>query len=107
MQPLPSWLPTTQRHLGALTAELMQGDGGPVCFGDTVTLRGRGGRCVDVDFLALTLTPTLTLSLTVTLTLTRYVDVDSEGGAVAARWSEAGAWQVPPLIPALYTATPL
>ena len=121
MQPLPSWLPTTQRHLGALTAELMQGDGGPVCFGNTVTLRGRGGRYVDFDFLALALTLTLTLaltlaliltltltlSLTVTLTLTRYVDVDSEGGAVAARWSEAGAWQVPPLIPALYTATPL
>ena len=75
MQPLPSWLPTTQRHLGALTAEpnlspspnsipnsipnpnpnqgaltaeLMQGDGGPVCFGNTVTLRGHGDRCVDV-----------------------------------------------------------
>ena len=60
MQPLPSWLPTTQRHLGALTAELMQGDGGPVCFGNTVTLRGRGGRYVDFDFLALALTLTLT-----------------------------------------------
>ena len=67
VQPLPSWLPRTQRHLGALTVELMQGEGGPVCFGNTVTLRGRGGRYVDV-----------------------------EGGTVGARWSAAGAWQVRP-----------
>ena len=69
VQPLPSWLPRTQRHLGALTVELMQGEGGPVCFGNTVTLRGRGGRYVDV-----------------------------EGGTVGARWSAAGAWQVRPLL---------
>ena len=47
VQPLPSRLPRTQRHLGALTAELMPAEGGPVCFGKTITLRGRGGRYVD------------------------------------------------------------
>jgi hypothetical protein len=49
VQPLPSRLPRTQRHLGALTVELMYGEGGPVCFGNTVTLRGRGGRYVDAN----------------------------------------------------------
>ena len=47
VQPLPSRLPRTQRHLGALTAELMPAEGGPVYYGKTIALRGRGGRYVD------------------------------------------------------------
>jgi hypothetical protein len=62
VQPLPARLPRTQRHHGAVIVE--KGAGGPICFGNTVHLRGRGGRYIDV-----------------------------EGSAVAARWTSPGEWQ--------------
>jgi hypothetical protein len=60
--PLPAHFTPAQRHYGALLIEKKAG--GPLFSGETVSLRGGNGYCLDV-----------------------------EGSAVQARWTEAAEWQ--------------
>jgi hypothetical protein len=60
--PLPPTLPTANRYYGGIVVE--KSGGGPVFAGNTLSLRGCKGYCIDV-----------------------------EGKAVAARWTVPGEWQ--------------